>query len=149
MLLVSIGGVHIGGAGGEGEGIPRDSLGGLAFEQSGQGRSAREGVVHVGLLGGGGYRAGMGEAFLAEDGDHDACGVCPSLRMPRESFVVYDRPSRECPFDPADGYRYTADRTPACVHPGRIGVTPDRIAPPPEKFKFEEPAPRRRWWARG
>ncbi|MFC9626846.1 XRE family transcriptional regulator [Streptomyces sp. NPDC056930] len=58
----------------------------------------------------------MSEPF-SQGEDHPACGICPSKRLPREEFVVYDRPSWECPFDPADGFRYTADRTPACVHP--------------------------------
>lgn len=64
------------------------------------------------------------------DPDHPACGTCPGRRMSRPAFVVYDRPSRACPFDPADGYRYTADGLPACVHPHKIGVAADRVAPP-------------------
>ncbi|MFE4800295.1 tyrosine-type recombinase/integrase [Streptomyces sp. NPDC056708] len=61
--------------------------------------------------------------------------------------MVYDRPSWECPFDPADGFRYTADRTPACVHPHKVGLEPDRIAPPPKtETAIDEPevTPRRR-----
>ncbi|WP_330335817.1 hypothetical protein OHS33_39480 (plasmid) [Streptomyces sp. NBC_00536] len=83
--------------------------------------------------------------------DHLSCGICPALRLPREAFVVFDRPSRECPFNPADGHRYTADGTPACVHPHKVGLAPDRIAPPPEPVVIPaEPARRRRWWqARG
>jgi hypothetical protein len=66
------------------------------------------------------------------DSDHRLCGVCPALRYPREQFVIYDRPNREAPFDPVDGHRYTADgsRRPACVHPDKIGLEPDHIAPP-------------------
>ncbi|MEU4948070.1 hypothetical protein ACFYN3_41910 [Streptomyces lavendulae] len=87
----------------------------------------------------------MAEPFITEDSDHPACGICPSLRLPRDAFVVYDRPSRECPFNPADGHRYTSDGTPACVHPDKIGVEPDRIAPPPERVVVEQEPPRRRW----
>ncbi|WP_328923239.1 hypothetical protein OG429_39985 [Streptomyces sp. NBC_00190] len=93
----------------------------------------------------------MTEPF-AQNEDRPACGICPAHRLPCESFVVYDRPSRECPFDPADGFRYTAERTPACVHPHKIGVEPDRIAPPPAAPESaDEPTPRapRRWWALG
>ncbi|MEU2835087.1 hypothetical protein ABZ667_41790 [Streptomyces lavendulae] len=48
-------------------------------------------------------------------------------------------PCWECPFDPADGFRYTADGTPACVHPNKIGVEPDRIAPAPKPLPSAEP----------
>ncbi|MFI6730771.1 hypothetical protein NRF20_00325 [Streptomyces sp. R-74717] len=88
----------------------------------------------------------MSEPF-SQGEDHPACGICPSKRLPREEFVVYDRPSWECPFDPADGFRYTADRTPACVHPHKVGLEPDRIAPPPKtETAVDEPEvmPRRR-----
>lgn len=86
--------------------------------------------------------------YVSEDDDRPACGICPAHRLPREGFVVYDRPSRECPFDPADGYRYTADRIPACVHPHKIGVEPDRIAPPYVPEPVQEPEPQRRRWFR-
>ncbi|MEU9107127.1 hypothetical protein AB0D54_22805 [Streptomyces xanthophaeus] len=89
----------------------------------------------------------MAEPFIAEDSDYPACGICPSLRLPRDAFVVYDRPSRECPFDPADGHRYTGDGTPACVHPDKIGEEPDRFAPPPVRVVADEPAPSKRWWS--
>ncbi|GAA3381384.1 hypothetical protein GCM10020367_72420 [Streptomyces sannanensis] len=85
------------------------------------------------------YRSVMSAPF-AQGEDHPACGICPSKRLPREAFVVYDRPSRECPFDPADGFRYTLeDRTPACVHPHKLGVEPDRIAHPPKPLPSAEP----------
>ncbi|MFJ8213234.1 hypothetical protein [Streptomyces sp. NPDC096033] len=92
----------------------------------------------------------MAEPFITEDSDHPACGICPSLRLPREAFVVYDRPSRECPFNPADGHRYTAEGTPACVHPDKIGQEPDRIAPPyvPETEPQPQPRGRRDWFRR-
>ncbi len=94
------------------------------------------------------------QPYIDPDSDHDdrpVCGICPSLRFPREDFVIYDRPTWEAPFDPADGRRYTADRTPACVHPHKIGLPPDRKAPPPKPLETEpaaQPAtPRRnRWW---
>lgn len=71
-----------------------------------------------------------GEPFTGSD-DEDPCGNCPSRLYPRHQFLVYDRPTREAPFDPADGRRYTADGIPVCVHPGRVGLEPDRTAPPP------------------
>ncbi len=64
-----------------------------------------------------------------DDDESEVCGICPSKRFPRGGFVIYDRPNREAPFDGADGYRYTADGTPACVHPHKIGLEPDRAAP--------------------
>ncbi|MCO6004107.1 hypothetical protein NE236_03865 [Actinoallomurus purpureus] len=70
-------------------------------------------------------------------------------------FVVYDRPNREAPFNPDDGFRYTAEGTPACVHPYKIGLEPDRTAPAyePEPLDDEPTTPRgrSRWrrFARG
>lgn len=90
----------------------------------------------------------MSEPF-AQGEDHPACGICPSKRLPREAFVVYSRPSWECPFDPDTGLRYTLDdRTPACVHPHKVGLEPDRIAPPPrtEPEVAPEATPRRSRW---
>jgi hypothetical protein len=83
------------------------------------------------------------------DSDYTVCGICPSLRLPRDRFVVYDRPSRECPFNPADGFRYTADGTPACVHPDKVGLEPDRTAPAytPEPTIQPAPTPGRRRWS--
>ncbi|GGV76811.1 hypothetical protein GCM10010512_00030 [Streptomyces thermoviolaceus subsp. thermoviolaceus] len=87
--------------------------------------------------------------------ERPVCGICPSKRLPRDQFVVYDRPNREAPFNPADGYRYAPDGVPACVHPHKIGLEPDRTAPPPEPLPEPEPAatPRRRsrwsWSFRG
>lgn len=97
-----------------------------------------------------GYRAIVSEPF-AQGEDHPSCGICPSKRLPREAFVVYSRPSWECPFDPADGFRYTLDdRTPACVHPDKVGLEPDRIAPPPRTEPEPEveaaATPRRSRW---
>ncbi|GAA2629894.1 hypothetical protein GCM10010425_30750 [Streptomyces spororaveus] len=85
------------------------------------------------------------------DSDHRLCGICPALRYPREDFIIFDRPCREAPFDPADGHRYTLAREPACVHPHKIGMPPDHTAAP------YEPAPSfapptltpRRWWPWG
>ncbi|MFK0017286.1 hypothetical protein [Streptomyces sp. NPDC091027] len=90
----------------------------------------------------------MTTPFVTDPG-HPACEICPAHRLPREGFVVYSRPSRECPFNPADGHRYTADGTPACVHPARVGLAPDRIAPPPRPLVLPaEPVRPRRWWQR-
>jgi hypothetical protein len=89
----------------------------------------------------------MGGSYLSEDDDHPVCGVCPSLRFPREGFAVADRPSAAWPFDPVDGYRYAADGTPVCVHPHKIGLEPERFAPPPESRLPPPLRPtRRRWW---
>lgn len=35
---------------------------------------------------------------------------------------MFERPTKECPFNPADGHRYTADGTPVCVHPDKVGL---------------------------
>ncbi|WP_372406088.1 hypothetical protein [Streptomyces luteireticuli] len=64
----------------------------------------------------------MADAFIADDVHHLACGVCPSRRLPLGEFDVNERPTRDCPFNPADGYRYTADGVPVCVHPHKVGL---------------------------
>lgn len=63
----------------------------------------------------------MAEPFT-DDASHLACGICPSRRLPVGEFDVFERPGKECPFNPADGNRYTADGTPVCVHPDRVGL---------------------------
>ncbi|MDF3291919.1 hypothetical protein [Streptomyces silvisoli] len=88
------------------------------------------------------------EPYMCEDDDPPVCGVCPSLRLPRDRFVVADRPSRLWPFNEADGYRYAADGTPVCVHPDRIGLDPDRIALPPKPLDLSTSAPPRHRWFR-
>ncbi len=65
------------------------------------------------------------------DPERPVCGICPATRYPRDQFVIYNRPSWECPFNPANGNRYTHDGVPACVHPDKIGLGPDRIADRP------------------
>ncbi|WLQ37935.1 hypothetical protein P8A18_32825 [Streptomyces castrisilvae] len=98
--------------------------------------------------------------FIDPDSDYPCCWFCPALRFPRTGFLVADRPSRDWPFDAADGYRYTVDtRTPVCVHPGRVGLEPERRAriyaePPlpdpgqagPGRAGPGQSARRRRWW---
>ncbi|MFF0028829.1 hypothetical protein ACFYS7_11600 [Streptomyces avermitilis] len=64
----------------------------------------------------------MAEVFVSGDVHHFACGICPSRRFPVGEFDVFERPSRECPFDAADGHRYTADGVPVCVHPDKVGL---------------------------
>jgi hypothetical protein len=66
------------------------------------------------------------EPFVDEDSDHDVCWICPSVRFPAGGFDVVERPTRECPFDPADGFRYTAARVPVCVHPYNMGLPAGR-----------------------
>ncbi|MGW6055327.1 hypothetical protein [Streptomyces sp. NPDC055189] len=73
-----------------------------------------------------------------DDPARPVCGICPSKRLPREAFVVYDRPNREAPFNPGDGLRYTAAGTPACVHPHKIGLEPDRVAPADEPERLDD-----------
>lgn len=93
--------------------------------------------------------------FIDPGSDYPCCWFCPALRLPRTGFLVADRPSRDWPFDAADGFRYTVDtRTPVCVHPGRVGLDPERTAriyvdPPLPDPEESDPAPtgrRRRWW---
>jgi len=88
----------------------------------------------------------MGDAFLTED-DSDACWICPALRLPAGQFDVYERPTRQCPFDPATGFRYAGD-IPVCVHPYKVGLPPGRYAsagtalpnPTPHPAAQERPA---------
>lgn len=65
------------------------------------------------------------EPFVTGD-EHWACGICPGRTRPVGAFDVAERPSKDFPFDPADGHRYTADRVPVCVHPEKIGIPPGR-----------------------
>lgn len=90
--------------------------------------------------------------FIDPESDYPCCWFCPALRLPRTGFLVADRPSRDWPFDAAEGFRYTVDdRTPVCVHPGRVGLEPDRTAPVRAIAPIEGPQPeptgryRRRW----
>ncbi|MEU3355783.1 hypothetical protein [Streptomyces sp. NPDC037389] len=69
----------------------------------------------------------MVEAFVTSD-EHPACGICPSRRFPLGGFDVAERLSREFPFDPVDGHRYTAAGVPVCVHPEKVGVPPGKYA---------------------
>ncbi|MFJ9818789.1 hypothetical protein ACIRU3_26760 [Streptomyces sp. NPDC101151] len=68
----------------------------------------------------------MAEAFVSGDALHLACGICPSRRFPVGEFDVFERPTKDCPFDPADGHRYTADGVPVCVHPEKVGLPAGR-----------------------
>lgn len=65
--------------------------------------------------------------------------MCPSLRFRGGDFDVFERPTSECRFDPVDGFRYTADRVPVCVHPYKVGLPPGRYA------SCREPLPPRQW----
>ena len=91
--------------------------------------------------------------FTDPESDYPCCWYCPALRLPREGFLVADRPSRIWPFDAADGFRYTTNgRIPVCVHPCRVGLHPERTAPPPATAPVPELDPEptgrrsRRWW---
>ncbi|MFB7597277.1 hypothetical protein [Streptomyces sp. NPDC056160] len=79
------------------------------------------------------------EAF-ARDG-RPVCGVCPSLRCPGGTFDVVDRPSRDCPFDPETGHRFTAAGVPVCVHPERVGLPAAPYATEGLLLPWETPPP--------
>lgn len=64
----------------------------------------------------------MTDAFVSDDVHHLACGICPSRRYSVGQFDVYERPTSDCSFNPADGHRYAADGTPVCVHPEKVGL---------------------------
>ncbi|MFD4397826.1 hypothetical protein [Kitasatospora sp. NPDC058478] len=68
------------------------------------------------------------EPFIHDDDDHDACWICPSLRLPVGAFDVLERPNGDYPFNPEDGFRYSREGVPACVHGDRIGLPPGRYA---------------------
>jgi len=82
----------------------------------------------------------MGDAFLTED-DSDACWICPALRLPAGQFDVYERPTRDCPFDPASGFRYAGD-IPVCVHPYKVGLPPGHYASAEAALPDVAPRPR-------
>jgi hypothetical protein len=69
----------------------------------------------------------MSEAFVSGDVHHLACGICPSRSYPIGEFDVLERPSKECPFNPEDGYRYLSCGTPVCVHPEKVGLPAGRF----------------------
>ncbi|MGW1673757.1 hypothetical protein [Streptomyces sp. NPDC002324] len=64
----------------------------------------------------------MAAPFVNGDVLHRACGICPSRSHAVGEFDVFERPTKECPFNPDDGHRYTADGTPVCVHPDKVGL---------------------------
>lgn len=94
--------------------------------------------------------SGFEPPFIDAESDHRCCGICPALRLPRHRFAVADRPSNAAwPFNEKDGHRYTRDEVPVCVHPDRVGLAPDLMAPPrvPDPPALP-PATRHRWWRR-
>ncbi|MFE1957278.1 hypothetical protein [Streptomyces sp. NPDC059479] len=68
----------------------------------------------------------MAVSFVTGDVHHRACGICPSRRYPIGKFDVFERPTKECPFNPTDGHRYLSDGTPVCVHPEKVGLPAGR-----------------------
>lgn len=58
----------------------------------------------------------------ATDTSHQVCAACPSLSLPGGAFDVLPRPSCDCPFDPATGWRFTVEKVPVCVHPHKVGL---------------------------
>ncbi|MFJ8349741.1 hypothetical protein ACIQ9J_25935 [Streptomyces sp. NPDC094153] len=81
-----------------------------------------------------------GSDAFARDG-RPVCGVCPSLRQAGGRFDVVERPSRDCPFDPATGHRVTAAGVPVCVHPERVGLPAAPYATEGLPLPWETPPP--------
>ncbi|MFD7713588.1 hypothetical protein [Streptomyces sp. NPDC059786] len=84
------------------------------------------------------------EPFIDDERDeHDCCWICPALRWPAGEFDVFERPSAESKFNPADGFRYTSEGVPVCVHAERVGLPPGRYrtegTPLPDEVR---PSPR-------
>ncbi len=69
------------------------------------------------------------------------CGICPSLRLPGGAFDVHSRPSRDCPFDPSTGHRFTTAGVPVCVHPDRVGLPAAEYATAELPLPWETPPP--------
>lgn len=69
------------------------------------------------------------------------CGICPSLRLAGGTFDVAARPSRDCPFDPKTGQRFTAAGVPVCVHPERVGLPAAPYATNGLALPWETPPP--------
>ncbi|AEW99200.1 hypothetical protein SCATT_p10070 (plasmid) [Streptantibioticus cattleyicolor NRRL 8057 = DSM 46488] len=82
-----------------------------------------------------------GKPFTMDGGGRLVCGVCPSLRYPGGQFDVVSKPSRDCPFDPATGYRFTALGVPVCVHPERVGLPPAPYASGGVPLPWQTPPP--------
>ncbi|MFJ3673659.1 hypothetical protein ACIPSE_45180 [Streptomyces sp. NPDC090106] len=77
---------------------------------------------------------------FARDG-RPVCDVCPSLRLAGGRFDVVPRPSRDCPFDPLSGHRFTRAGVPVCVHPERVGLPPAPYASNALPLPWETPPP--------
>ncbi|WP_245766768.1 hypothetical protein [Streptomyces colonosanans] len=52
-----------------------------------------------------------------------------------------ERPSRDCPFDPATGHRFTAAGVPVCVHPERVGLPAAPYASQALPLPWQTPPP--------
>lgn len=78
---------------------------------------------------------------FSRNGDRPVCGICPSLRLPGGAFDVFDKPTRECPFDPETGNRFTAAGVPVCVHPARVGLPAAPYATERLTLPWEAPPP--------
>ncbi|MEU9925134.1 hypothetical protein AB0H51_28265 [Streptomyces griseoluteus] len=77
---------------------------------------------------------------FARDG-RPVCDVCPSHQLPGGRFDVLERPSRDCPFDPKTGHRFTAAGVPVCVHPDRVGLPAAPYATNGLPLPWETPPP--------
>ncbi|WP_239069561.1 hypothetical protein [Streptomyces sp. SID13666] len=80
-------------------------------------------------------------APFSQEGERPVCAVCPSLLLPGGAFDVVAKPSRDCPFDPVSGNRYTAAGVPVCVHPERVGLPPAPYATDHLVLPWEAPPP--------
>ncbi|RZU28309.1 hypothetical protein EV284_6475 [Streptomyces sp. BK022] len=74
-------------------------------------------------------------------GGRPVCDVCPSNQLPGGGFDVLARPSRDCPFDPKTGHRFTAAGVPVCVHPDRVGLPAAPYASDGLPLPWETPPP--------
>ncbi|MGW9067830.1 hypothetical protein ACWGQT_00060 [Streptomyces yangpuensis] len=81
------------------------------------------------------------QVSYASETSHAVCDVCPSLRLPGGAFDVLARPSRDAPFDPKTGWRFTAQKVPVCVHPDRVGLPAAAYATDALPLPWQTPPP--------
>ncbi|WP_203675007.1 hypothetical protein [Streptomyces sp. SID13666] len=78
---------------------------------------------------------------FSREGERPVCAICPSLVLPGGAFDVVAKPSRDCPFDPESGNRYTAAGVAVCVHPDRVGLPAAPYATDRLVLPWEVPPP--------
>jgi hypothetical protein len=73
------------------------------------------------------------------------CVVCPAQQLGPGQFDVVDRPGPEFAYNPAIGWRVTAEGVAVCVHPYRVGLPPGRYGsrgePVPDQTSRPAPTP--------